>query len=140
MDTVERHIRWVTFSAFKERFGKFEEVLEPGCHFLPWILGYRCAGKLSLRLQQLDVECQTKTKDYEFVSVAAYVQYRALADKAIDAFYKLSNTSNTRRQIETYMIHAIKASVAKLNLDDALERKDEIAKAVEDELKKVLHS
>ncbi|MCL7039626.1 hypothetical protein MKW94_015579, partial [Papaver nudicaule] len=48
--------------AIKERFGKFEEVLEPGCHCLPWVFGELLAGHLSLRLQQLDVKCETKTK------------------------------------------------------------------------------
>ncbi|CAH2040922.1 unnamed protein product [Thlaspi arvense] len=41
--------------AIKENFGRFEEVLEPGCHCLPWFLGSQLAGHLSLRLQQLDV-------------------------------------------------------------------------------------
>lgn len=48
--------------AIKERFGKFDEVLEPGCHCLPWCLGSQLAGHLTLRLQQLDVRCETKTK------------------------------------------------------------------------------
>ncbi|KAK8335857.1 hypothetical protein E1A91_A09G074500v1 [Gossypium mustelinum] len=48
--------------AIKERFGRFEDVLEPGCHCLPWFLGSQLAGHLSLRLQQLDVRCETNTK------------------------------------------------------------------------------
>lgn len=48
--------------AVKESFGKFEDVLDPGCHCLPWFLGKKIAGRLSLRLQQLDVKCETKTK------------------------------------------------------------------------------
>lgn len=48
--------------AVKEKFGKFDEVLEPGCHCLPWCVGYQVAGTLSLRVQQLDVRCETKTK------------------------------------------------------------------------------
>lgn len=48
--------------AIRERFGKFNSVLKPGCHCLPWICGYRLAGHLSLRLQQLEVRCETKTK------------------------------------------------------------------------------
>lgn len=48
--------------AIKERFGKYEEVLEPGCHCLPWFLGSQLAGYLTLRVQQLDVRCETKTK------------------------------------------------------------------------------
>ncbi|KAA8540927.1 hypothetical protein F0562_024935 [Nyssa sinensis] len=121
--------------AIKERFGKFEEVLEPGCHCLPWILGCQLAGHLSLRLQQLDVRCETKTKDNVFVNVVASVQYRALADKASDAFYKLSNT---RSQIQAYVFDVIRASVPKLNLDDAFEQKNEIAEAVEEELEKAM--
>lgn len=46
----------------KEKFGKYTDVLEPGCHCVPWFLGYKLAGKLSMRVQQLDVRCETKTK------------------------------------------------------------------------------
>lgn len=48
--------------AVKEHFGRFDAVLEPGCHCLPWCFGYQVAGQLSLRVQQLDVRCETKTK------------------------------------------------------------------------------
>jgi regulator of protease activity HflC (stomatin/prohibitin superfamily) len=48
--------------AIREQFGKFDSVLEPGCHCLPWMVGKRIAGHLTLRLQQLDVRCETKTK------------------------------------------------------------------------------
>lgn len=103
-------------------------------------------------------------QDNVFVNVVASIQYRALADKANDAFYKLSNT---RTQIQAYVFDGtnqiftsdhldmstqiqaytfffvfncsvIRASVPKLNLDDAFEQKNEIAKAVEEELEKVM--
>ncbi|CAN1262409.1 Hypersensitive-induced reaction 1 protein [Linum perenne] len=102
--------------AIREKFGRFDEVLEPGCHCLPWFLGSQLAGHLSLRVQQLDVRCETKTKDNVFVTVVASVQYRALAERANDAFY----------------------NVPKLNLDDTFEQKNDIAKAVEDELEKAM--
>ncbi|XP_072998291.1 hypersensitive-induced response protein 1 [Typha latifolia] len=121
--------------AIRETFGRFDEILEPGCHFLPWCLGKQIAGYLSLRVQQLDVRCETKTKDNVFVTVVASVQYRALADKASDAFYKLSNT---REQIQSYVFDVIRASVPKLNIDDAFEQKNDIAKSVEDELEKAM--
>ncbi|XP_042377263.1 hypersensitive-induced response protein 1-like [Zingiber officinale] len=121
--------------AVKETFGKFDEILDPGCHLLPWCIGQQIAGFLSLRVQQLDVRCETKTKDNVFVTVVASVQYRALAEKASDAFYRLSNT---RGQIQSYVFDVIRASVPKLNLDDAFEQKNEIAKAVEDELEKAM--
>ncbi|KAI3955506.1 hypothetical protein MKW98_028451 [Papaver atlanticum] len=121
--------------AIKEKFGKYVEVLEPGCHCLPWVFGERLAGHLSLRVQQLDVRCETKTKDNVFVNVVASVQYRAMADRANDAFYKLSNT---RTQIQSYVFDVIRASVPKMNLDDTFEQKNEIAKAVELELEKAM--
>ncbi|XP_006660564.1 hypersensitive-induced response protein-like protein 2 [Oryza brachyantha] len=121
--------------AIKETFGKFSGVLEPGCHCLPWCFGQQIAGYLSLRVKQLDVRCDTKTKDNVFVTVVASVQYRALADKACDAFYKLSNTKG---QIQSYVFDVIRATVPKLNLDDAFEQKNDIAKAVEDELEKAM--
>ncbi|KAF8037279.1 hypothetical protein BT93_B0249 [Corymbia citriodora subsp. variegata] len=121
--------------AIKERFGKFDDVLQPGCHCLPWILGSRLVGHLSLRVQQLDVRCETKTKDNVFVNVVASVQYRAIANQASDAFYKLSNTEG---QIQAYVFDVIRASVPRLDLDDVFEQKNEIAKAVEDELEKAM--
>nr|GEY50258.1 hypothetical protein [Tanacetum cinerariifolium] len=48
--------------AIKESWGKFDEVLEPGCHCVPWFLGKNLAGQMTLRVQQLDVKCETKTK------------------------------------------------------------------------------
>ncbi|ONK59364.1 uncharacterized protein A4U43_C08F5680 [Asparagus officinalis] len=121
--------------AIKEQFGKFDEVLQPGCHCLPWFIGKRVIGHLTLRVQQLDVRCETKTKDNVFVNVVASIQYRALADKANDAYYKLSNT---RAQIQAYVFDVIRASVPKLNLDDTFEQKNDIAKAVEGELEKAM--
>ncbi|KAL3633174.1 HIR complex subunit [Castilleja foliolosa] len=103
--------------AIKERFGRFVEVLEPGCHCLPWCFGSQLAGHLTLRLQQLDVRCETKTKDNVFVNVVASIQYRAIANKVFDV---------------------IRASVPNMNLDDAFEQKNEIAKAVEEELEKAM--
>jgi regulator of protease activity HflC (stomatin/prohibitin superfamily) len=74
-------------------------------------------------------------QDNVFVNVVASVQYRALADKASDAFYKLSNT---REQIQSYVFDVIRASVPKMILDDVFEQKNEIAKAVENELEKAM--
>lgn len=121
--------------AITEQFGKFADVLEPGCHCLPWCFGYQLAGELSLRVQQLDVRCETKTKDNVFVTVVASIQYRALADNASDAFYKLSNH---KAQIQAYVFDVIRACVPKLELDSAFEQKNEIAKAVEEELEKAM--
>ncbi|KAJ4887723.1 Hypersensitive-induced response protein 1 [Raphanus sativus] len=112
--------------AITETFGKFEDVLEPGCHFLPWVLGKQVAGHLSLRLQQLDVRCETKTKDN--ISVPWLIRL----------MMRFTNSSNTRSQIQAYVFDVIRASVPKLLLDDVFEQKNEIAKAVEEELEKAM--
>ncbi|KAL2904370.1 Hypersensitive-induced response protein-like protein 2 [Bienertia sinuspersici] len=121
--------------AISERFGKFNDVLNPGCHCVPWCLGSQVAGHLTLRVQQLDVRCETKTKDNVFVTVVASVQYRAVSENATDAFYKLSNT---REQIQAYVFDVIRASVPKLELDSVFEQKNDIAKSVEQELEKAM--
>ncbi|KAI3876343.1 hypothetical protein MKX03_032941 [Papaver bracteatum] len=121
--------------AIEERFGKFQDVLNPGCHCVPWCLGNQIAGHLTLRVQQLDVTCRTKTKDNVFVIVGASIQYRALVEKASDAFYKLTNP---RGQIKAYVLDVITASVPKLLLDDVFEQKKYIARAVEEELDKAM--
>ncbi|KAH9569281.1 hypothetical protein CY35_03G124800 [Sphagnum magellanicum] len=46
----------------KEKFGKFSTVLSPGYHCVPWCCGVNVVGVLSLRIQQLDVQCETKSK------------------------------------------------------------------------------
>lgn len=121
--------------AMEETCGRYDTVLEPGCHFMPWCVGRRVAGYLSLRVQQLDIRCETKSKDNVFVTVVASVQYRPLADKAFDAFYRLSNA---REQIQSYVFDVIRASVPNMNLDQLFEQKNEVARAVEQELAKAM--
>lgn len=119
----------------KEHFGKFSEVVEPGCHYVPWCCGVNIAGLLSLRVQQLDVRCETKTKDNVFVVVVASIQYRAIKDSAYDAFYKLTSPKS---QIQSYVFDVVRASVPKMLLDDVFEQKSDIAKNVESELEKAM--
>ena len=61
--------------AIVEDLGQFKRLLDPGLHFIMWPL-QSIAGSLSLRIQQLDVFCETKTKDNVFVNVAVAVQFR----------------------------------------------------------------
>ncbi|EFJ17982.1 hypothetical protein SELMODRAFT_140325 [Selaginella moellendorffii] len=121
--------------AIKERWGKFDEVLDPGCHCVPWIFGSNITGSLNLRIQQLDVRCETKTKDNVFVTVVASVQYAVVQADAMDAYYKLSNP---REQIQAYVFDVVRACVPKMILDDVFEQKNEVAKSVEDELEKAM--
>ncbi|KAH9531149.1 hypothetical protein CY35_19G022000 [Sphagnum magellanicum] len=113
--------------AVKEKFGKFNTVLSPSYHCVPWFCGVNVAGVLSLHIQQLDVQCKTKSKDNVFVTMVASVQYRAHIETAEDAFYKLTNPWE---QIKSYVFDA------KMLLDDVFEQKNDIAKNVEEELEK----
>ena len=45
-----------------EDLGQFKSLLEPGLHCINWPL-QNIVGRMSLRIQQLDVQCETKTKD-----------------------------------------------------------------------------
>jgi regulator of protease activity HflC (stomatin/prohibitin superfamily) len=123
--------------AVKERWGRFVDVVGPGCHCVPWCCGVNIAGILSLRVQQLDVRCETKTKDNVFVTVVASVQYRAHVETAEDAFYKLSNP---REQIKAYVFDVVRASVPLMILDNVFEQKNDIANSVKEELEKAMRT
>lgn len=113
----------------KETDMNFENVLGLGHYCVPWIFGSRLIEHLTLRLQQLAVKCGTKTKDTVFVNVVVLIQYHALADKARETFYKLSNP---RSQFQVaYAFEVRRVCVPMLNLDDAFEQKDDIGKIVE---------
>jgi hypothetical protein len=76
--------------AMKEGFGKFEKVLQPGCHCMPWFLGKRVAGHLTLRLQQLDIKCETKTKVCYCLKLQLnqiFMSFHALLTNHINTFF-----------------------------------------------------
>ncbi|KAJ4768335.1 SPFH/Band 7/PHB domain-containing membrane-associated protein family [Rhynchospora pubera] len=121
--------------AIRESWGKFDNVLDPGCHFVPWCSGKSIAGFVNLRLQQLVVSCETNTKDNVSVTVVAAIQYRALDNKPYAAFYQLSNP---KEQIKSYAYDAICARIQKLILDDVFEKTNEIVKDVKEEFKETM--
>ncbi len=117
-------------SAVIERFGRFKRIANSGLNIkIPLI--DRVVGRMNLRIQQLDVEIETKTKDNVFVVVIVSVQYYVLPTKVVDAFYKLQNAPD---QITSYVFDTVRARVPSIILDDLFEKKDEIAQAVKDEL------
>ena len=117
-----------------QRLGKFDRIAEPGLHLrVPFV--EKVAGTVNLRVQQLDVEVETKTKDNVFVHVVVSVQYFVLTEKVYDAFYKLDDPVN---QIKAFVFDVVRARVPKIKLDDVFEKKDEIASAVKSELSQVM--
>lgn len=117
-------------AAVVERFGKFVSVRQSGLQIKIPIID-SVAGRLSLRIQQLDVVVETKTKDDVFVKLKVSVQFKVIKEKVYDAFYKLDNPGD---QITSFIFDVVRAEVPKLILDDVFLKKDDIAIAVKSEL------
>ena len=112
-----------------ERFNKFSRIAGPGLSLkVPFA---ETVHRVDMRVQELPFKIETKTKDNVFVVIPVSVQYQVLADKVSDAYYKLTDP---QKQIESYVYNVILGHVPKLALDEAYLEKDQIAKAVKDEL------
>ncbi|MAM28059.1 MAG: SPFH domain-containing protein [Flavobacteriaceae bacterium] len=121
-------------AALIENFGRFSSIRNSGLQFkIPVV--QRIAGRVNLKIQQLDVLVETKTKDDVFVRLKISVQFQVIRDKVYDAFYKLQNPHD---QITSYVFDVVRAEVPKMKLDDVFERKDDIAIAVKAELNEAM--
>ncbi len=110
-----------------ERFGKFNRTAHSGLGFIiPF--ADRKAAAVNLRVQQLDVTIETKTKDDVFVNLQVSVQYSVVRTMVKEAYYSLENPKN---QISSYVFDDVRAEVPKLDLDDVFAKKDDIANAVQ---------
>mgnify|MGYP002630490678 CR=1 FL=1 len=120
--------------AIIERFGKFQSTKKPGLQ-LKIPLVDKVSGRVSLRVQQLDVIVETKTKDDVFVHLKISVQFLIRPDHVYDAFYKLQNP---HEQITAFIFDVVRAEVPKMILDDVFEKKEEIALAIQRDLKQAM--
>ena len=121
-------------AAVIERFGKFQAIRQSGLRFkIPLV--DRISGKLSLKIQQLDVIIETKTLDDVFVRLKVSVQYKVIRDKVYEAFYKLDYPHD---QITSFVFDVVRAEVPKMKLDDVFVKKDDIAIAVKRELQEYM--
>tara|TARA_B110000967_G_scaffold207131_1_gene255728 strand:+ start:3199 stop:4128 length:930 start_codon:yes stop_codon:yes gene_type:complete len=121
-------------AAIIERFGKFQSIRQSGLH-LKIPLVDRISGRLSLKIQQLDVLIETKTLDDVFVRLKVSVQFKVIKTKVYDAFYKLDYAHD---QITSYVFDVVRAEVPKMKLDDVFVKKDDIAIAVKSELNQAM--
>ncbi|PHQ30740.1 SPFH domain-containing protein [Leeuwenhoekiella nanhaiensis] len=121
-------------AAIIERFGKFTSIRNSGLQLkIPLI--DKIAGRVNLRIQQLDVIVETKTKDDVFVRLKISVQFQVVKSNVYDAFYKLEDPQN---QITSYVFDVVRSEVPKMKLDDVFVRKDDIAIAVKSELNQAM--
>lgn len=120
--------------AVLEFFGKFSRVAKPGLNIkVPFL--EKVVGRVNMKIQQLDVDVETKTKDNVFVKVTVSVQYYVLENKVYEAFYKLDNA---RAQITSFVFDVVRSRVPSIILDELFENKDDIAMAVKTELSQVM--
>jgi regulator of protease activity HflC (stomatin/prohibitin superfamily) len=117
-------------AAIVQRFGKYHSIRTSGLQFKIPVID-QIAGRVNLKIQQLDVNVETKTKDNVFVGLKVSVQFRILPESIYEAFYRLERPSE---QITAYVFDTVRAEVPKLRLDDVFERKDDIAVAIRHEL------
>ncbi|WP_334056227.1 SPFH domain-containing protein [Polaribacter sp. P097] len=121
-------------AAIIERFGRFSSIRQSGLQ-LKIPLVDKVAGRVSLKIQQLDVIIETKTLDDVFVKLKVSVQYMVIREKVYDAFYKLDYP---HEQITSFVFDVVRAEVPKMKLDDVFVKKDDIAIAVKRELKEYM--
>lgn len=107
-----------------ERFGEFQRIQRPGlgCLWCPPCMD-SVAGTVSLRVRQVDINCDTKTLDNVFVKVAVGVQFMVTPDKITDAFYKLTNV---KHQLTAYIYDVLRAEVPKVTLDNLFLTKEQL--------------
>jgi len=123
--------------AMVERCGKFNRELKSGCNVVCCCLGDCVAGVISCRLQQLDIQCETKTRDNVFVVLSINVQYKVIQNSERDAFYSLEDC---QKQICSYVFDTVRSAVPKINLDKVFEQKEDIANSVKQELSKCMQA
>src|SRR5271166_5473011 len=112
------------------RFGKFLGVAEPGLNW-KWPFIDNVAGRVSLRVNQITLIMETKTKDNVFVTIPISVQNRVRPEKVYDAYYKLSDPE---AQIKSYVEQVILGHVPGMTLDEVFASQSSIAAAVKQEL------
>jgi len=118
-------------TAVIERFGRYAFQGQAGLNIkIPLV--DRVAGRVSLKIQQLDVIVETKTNDDVFVHLKISVQFQIRREKVYDAFYKLQNP---QEQITAFIFDTVRAEVPKMKLDDVFVKKDDIAHAIQRELR-----
>ncbi len=116
--------------AIVTRFGQFLRGAEPG---LNWKMPYidTVQGRVSLRVEQIALTMETKTRDNVFVTIPISVQTRVRPEKVYEAFYSLSDPA---AQIQAYVEQVVLGHVPGMTLDDVFASQSSIAAAVKAEL------
>jgi regulator of protease activity HflC (stomatin/prohibitin superfamily) len=116
--------------AIVQRLGKFARVAGPGLNWkTPFI--ENVVRRMSMKVQQFDVQVETKTQDNVFVQIPVSIQYKVIPDGVEAAFYKLSDPV---KQIESMVYNVVLGHVPKMKLDDTFLNQADIASDLRDNL------
>ena len=115
-----------------ERLGKFHKVSKAGLNLKVPLID-NISGTVNLKVRELPVEVETKTKDDVFVKITVTVQFFVIdtIEGIKDSFYELNNPE---QQIQSYVFDSIRSEVPRMELDDVFAEKEKIAFAVKTEL------
>ncbi|HHZ95000.1 MAG TPA: SPFH domain-containing protein [Flavobacteriales bacterium] len=119
-----------------ERLGKFNKVSKAGLHFKIPVID-KISGSVNLRVRELPVEVETKTKDDVFVKIVVSVQFFVIdnSEGIKHSFYELNNPE---QQIQSYVFDSIRSEVPLMELDDVFAQKEKIAQAIKSELSETM--
>jgi len=116
--------------AVLQRLGKFLRLARAGLNFKVPLID-QVASYVNMRVQQLTVKVDTKTRDNVFVHVTVAVQFSVFPEKVYEAYYSLTDATH---QITAFVFDVVRAHVPSLDLDDVFLKKDEVAQAVKGSL------
>src|SRR6202789_2603194 len=116
--------------AIVQRLGKFARIAGPG---LNWKTPYleTVVQRMSMKVQQFEVQVETKTQDNVFVQIPVSIQYKVIPEGVESAFYKLSDPV---KQIESMVYNVVLGHVPKMKLDDTFLNQADIASDLRDNL------
>jgi regulator of protease activity HflC (stomatin/prohibitin superfamily) len=116
--------------ALVQRLGKFARVAGPGLNWKTPLIE-SVVYRMSMKVQQFDVQVETKTQDNVFVQIPVSIQYKVMPDSVEAAFYKLTNPV---KQIESMVYNVVLGHVPKMKLDDTFLNQADIANDLRDNL------
>jgi len=116
--------------------GKFSRVMSPGFACLKWPCE-SVAGVVSLKLQQLPLQMEAKTKENVFVTLKIAIQYLVESEHVQLSFYSMTNPN---AQMQSFVEDAIRSIVPALELEQLFMEKDKIGTEIREDLAKKMTS
>ena len=110
-----------------ERCGKYYRQAGPGANCVCYPVD-EIVGVVNMRVQQLDVEIETKTLDNVFVMVVVSIQYSPIQERLWEAFYSLQDH---KHQIRAYIEDVVRAVLPTQSLERLHEQRADQGRLVE---------